>query len=57
MEDARLHTIAQVRAFPDGATEIAFRVPKAERYRFIERVLQRVGSASHGRVGEGVLLR
>ena len=36
MEAARLHTIAQVRAFLDGATEIAFRVPKAERYQFIE---------------------
>ena len=57
MEDARLHTIAQVRAVLDGATEIAFRVPKAERYRFIERVLTRVGEASHGRVGKGVVLR
>ena len=57
MEAARLHTIAQVRAFLDGATEIVFRVPKAERYRFIERVLTRVGEASHGRVGKGVVLR
>ena len=57
MEEARLQTIAQVRAFLDGATEIAFRVPKAERYPFIERVLKRFGYASHGRVGKGVLLR
>ena len=57
MEAARLHTIAQVRAFLDGATEIAFRVPKAERYRFIERVLKRFGYASQGRVGKGVRLR
>ena len=57
MEEARLQTIEQVRAFLDGATEIAFRVPKAERYRFIERVLKRFGYASHGRVGKGVLLR
>lgn len=57
MEEARLHTIAQVRAFLDGATEIAFRVPKAERYPFIERVLTRFGYASHGRVGKGVVLR
>ena len=42
MEEARLQTIAQVRAFLEGATEIAFRVPKAERYPFIERVLTRV---------------
>ena len=57
MEEARLQTIEQVRAFLDGATEIAFRIPKAERYRFIERVLKRFGYASHGRVGKGVLLR
>ena len=31
MEEARLQTIAQVRAFLDGATEIAFRIAKAER--------------------------
>ena len=43
MEEARLQTIAQVRAFLDGATEIAFRAPKAERYPFIERVLTRCG--------------
>ena len=57
MEDAWLQTIAQVRAFLDGATEIAFRVPKAERYRFIERVLKRFGYAPHGRAGKSVLLR
>ena len=57
MEEARLHTIAQVRAFLDGATEIAFRVPKVERYPFIERVLTRFGYASQGRIGKGVLLR
>ena len=57
MEEARLQTIAQVRAFLDGATEIAFRVAKAERYPFIERVLTRFGYASQGRIGKGVLLR
>ena len=57
MEAARLQTIAQVRAVLDGATEIAFRVPKAERYRFIERVLKRFGYAPQGRVGKSVLLR
>ena len=56
-EDARLHTIAQVRAFLGGTTAIAFRVPKAERYRFIERVLTRLGYARHGRAAKGVLLR
>jgi transposase InsO family protein len=57
MEEARLQTIEQVRAFLEGATAIAFRVPKAERYRFIERVRKRFGYASHGRIGKGVLLR
>ena len=57
MEAARLQTIAQVRTFLDEATKIAFRVPKAERYRFIERVLKRLGYAAHGRVVMGVLLR
>lgn len=56
-EAARLHTLAPVRAFLDGATEIAFRVPQAERYRVIAHVLTRCGSAAHGRVGKGVLLR
>ena len=57
MEEARLHTLAQVRAFWDGATEIAFRVPKVERYSFVERVLMRFGYAAAGRVGKDVLLR
>jgi transposase InsO family protein len=57
MEEARLQTIAQVKAFLDGTTEGAFRVPKTERHRFIERVLIRFGYAQHGRVDRGVLLR
>ncbi len=57
MEDARLQTSAPVRAFLDGATEIAVRVPKVERYSFIERVLTRCGDAAPGRIGKGVGLR
>jgi hypothetical protein len=38
MEEARLHTLAQVKAFLDGTADGAFRVPKTERHRFIERV-------------------
>ena len=57
MEEARLQTLAQVRAFLDGTTEVAFRVAKAERHRFIERVLKRFGYARHGRADKGVLLR
>ena len=57
MEEARLQTVAQVKAFLDGTTEVAFRVPKAERNRFIERVLKRFGYAPHGKTDKGVLLR
>jgi transposase InsO family protein len=57
MEEARLHTLAQVRAFLDGTSEGAFRVPKAERHQFIARVLTRFGSARHGRADKGVVLR
>ena len=57
MEEARPHSVAQVRDFLDGATEIAFRVPKLERYSFVERVLMRFGYAKAGRVSKGVLLR
>ena len=57
-EETRLHTIAQqVKSFLNGTTEGAFRVPKMERYQFIERVLTRFGYAQHGRVNRGVLLR
>ena len=57
MEEARLHTLAQVKAFLDGTAEGAFRVSKMERHRFIERVLTRFGYAQQGRVNRGVLLR
>ena len=57
MQEARLHILAQVNAFLDGTAEGAFRVPKTERHRFIERVLTRFGYAQQGRVGKSVLLR
>ena len=57
MEEAKLQTVAQVKAFLDGTTEVAFRVPKEERYGFIERALKRFGYARHGRADKGVLLR
>jgi len=57
MEEARLQTLGQVRAFLDGTTEVAFRVPKAERNQFIERVLKRFGYSPHGKADKGVLLR
>ena len=57
MEEAKLRTLVQIKEFLDGTTEVAFRVPKAERNTFIERVLKRIGYACHGRFGRGVLLR
>ena len=57
MEEAKLQTLAQVKAFLDGTNEIAFQVPKAERNQFIERVLKRFGYARHGWADKGVLLR
>lgn len=46
-EEALRHTLAQVKAFLDGTTEVAFRAPKVARHRFIERVLRRFGYAQH----------
>ena len=57
MEEAKLCTLAQVKAVLDGTAEVAFRVPKEERNQFVERVLKRFGYAPHGRVDKGVLLR
>lgn len=57
MEEARLQTLVQIKAFLDGTTEVAFRVPKVERNQFIERVLKRFGYSLHGKADKGVLLR
>lgn len=57
MEEAKLQTLEQIKAFLDGTSEIAFRVPKEGRNLFIERVLKRFGYAPHGRADKGVLLR
>ncbi len=39
MEEAKLQTLEQIKAFLDGTSEVAFRVPKEGRNPFIERVL------------------
>ena len=57
MEEAKLKTLVQIKAFLEGTTEVAFRVPKEERNQFIERVFKRFGYAPHGRLDKGVLLR
>ena len=43
MEEAKLQTLEQIKAFLDGTSEVAFRVPKEDRNPFIERVLERFG--------------
>lgn len=45
MEEAKLRTVAQVRAFLEGTTEVSLRIRKAEQYGFIERTLKRLGYA------------
>lgn len=57
MEEAKLQTLEQIKAFLDGTSEVEFRVPKEGRNSFIERVLKRFGYAPHGRVDKGILLR
>lgn len=55
MEEAKLQILEQIKAFLDGTSEVVFRVPKAGRNQFIERVLKRFGYALHGRLDKGVL--
>jgi hypothetical protein len=43
MEEAKLQTLAQIKAFLDGTTEAAFRVSKEARNQFIKRVFKRFG--------------
>ena len=43
MEEAKLQTLAQIKAFLDGTSEVAFWVSKEGRNPFIERVLKRFG--------------
>ena len=57
MEEAKLRTVAQIRAFLAGTTEISLRIRKEERYGFIERTLNRLGYAGQSRANKGVLLR
>ena len=57
MEEAKLQTLVQIKAFLDGTSEVVFRVPKEERDQFIGHILKRFGYAPHGRLDKGVLLR
>lgn len=57
MEEAKLATLEQIKAFLDGTSEVAFRIPKGERNQFIERVFKRFGYSPHGKADKGLLLR
>ena len=59
MNDSRLHTVAQLRAFLDGTLEVQFCAPSndVQRYGFITSVLRRFGYAGLGRAHKGVVLR
>ena len=57
MDDAKLHTVAQVKAFLAGTPDMALTVPMVEHYGFIERVLKRFGYAPLSRPDKGVVLR
>jgi hypothetical protein len=50
MEEAKLQTLGQIKAFLDGTSEVSFRVPKKERNPFVERTLKRFGDAPPGRI-------
>jgi transposase InsO family protein len=57
MEEAKLATLGQIKAFLDGTSEVAFRIPKDERNQYIERVFKRFGYSPHGTADKGLLLR
>ena len=58
MEEARLHIVAQVKAFLDGAAEGSLPRPQDGAASGLSiRVLMRFGYAQQGRVGKSVLLR
>lgn len=56
MDEAKLQTVAQVKAFLEGTHDIALKIPKTEQYRFIERVLKRFGYTRLSRCDKGVVL-
>ena len=57
MDEVKLQTVAQVKAFLNGTHDMALTVPKAGHYGFIERVLKRFGYPPLSRYDKGVVLR
>ncbi len=57
MNDAKLQTLAQVRAFLKGTVTVVFAVAANERYEFVARTVRRFGYARLKRADKGVVLR
>ncbi|WP_211752287.1 hypothetical protein, partial [Nitrosomonas communis] len=57
MDEAKLQTVAQIKLFLEGPHDIALKIPKAEQYRFIEKVLKLFGYTRLSRCDKGVVLR
>ena len=59
MNESRLNTVAQLRAFVAGTLEVEFSPlrDEAQRYNFISGVLKRFGYPKLGRCDKGVVLR
>ena len=57
MNDAKLHTLDELRAFLNDTVAVGFSVDTPERYDFITRILRRFGYARLRRTEKGVVLR
>jgi transposase InsO family protein len=59
MNESRLNTVAQLRAFLEGTLEVQFCAlnDDTQRYAFIHTLVQRFGYATLGRADKGVVLR
>jgi transposase InsO family protein len=57
MNDAKLQTLEQVRAFLNGTVTVEFSVAANERYDFIARTVRRFGYPRLNRADKGVVLR
>ncbi len=57
MNDAKLHTLDQLREFLNGTVAVDFSVSADERYDFIARIVRRFGYSRLRRTDKGVVLR
>jgi transposase InsO family protein len=57
MNDVKLQTLDQVRAFLKGTVTVVFSVAANERYEFVARTVRRFGYARLNRADKGVVLR